>query len=94
MDILYSDTQSKGDYTTLTPLKEGAAMERQTAQYIADMILELRNLAKGHDLETLQGLLEISYYEAYGVANRVEVPANELEHLQNIEKDAKRFTAA
>ncbi len=35
-------------------------MERQTALYIADMILELRNLAKGAQMTTLQGLLEIS----------------------------------
>jgi hypothetical protein len=69
-------------------------MERQTALYIADMILELRNLAKGAQMTTLQGLLEISYYEAYGVANRVEVPEHELERLQEIGADARRFNAA
>ncbi len=69
-------------------------MERQTALYIADMILELRNLAKGAQMTTLQGLLEISYYEAYGVANRVEVPDNELERLQEIGTDARRYNAA
>jgi hypothetical protein len=69
-------------------------MERQTALYIADMILELRNLAKGAQMTTLQGLLEISYYEAYGVANRVDVPDNELERLQEIGTDARRYNAA
>jgi hypothetical protein len=69
-------------------------MERQTALYIADMILELRNLAKGTQMTTLQGLLEISYYEAYGVANRVNVPENEQERLVEIGADARRYNAA
>jgi hypothetical protein len=69
-------------------------MERQTALYIADMILELRNLAKGGEMFTLQGLLEISYYEAYSVANLVIVPEHEFEHLQEIGADARRAAVA
>jgi hypothetical protein len=68
--------------------------ERDLANYIADMILELRNLAKGGQMSTLQGLLEISYYEAYGVANRVSVPPQEEQHLEDIGEDARRATAA
>jgi hypothetical protein len=69
-------------------------MERQTALYIADMILELRKLAKGGQMFTLQGLLEISYYEAYSVANCVIVPENELQHLEEMGADARRSAVA
>jgi hypothetical protein len=68
--------------------------ERELATYIADMVLELRNLAKGSNMSTLQGLLEITYYEAYGVAHRVEVPEGEEERLHEIGADARRVQAA
>jgi hypothetical protein len=59
---------------------------RDTAQYIADMVLELRNLARTVELKTLQGLLEVSFYEAFSAANRVEVPPEEIEHLRELSK--------
>jgi hypothetical protein len=59
---------------------------RETAQYIADMVLELRNMAKSSEHKTLQGLLEVSFYEAFSAANRVEIPAEELEHLRELSK--------
>jgi hypothetical protein len=57
---------------------------RETAQYIADMVLELRNMARSVEHKTLQGLLEVSFYEAFSAANRVEIPAEELEHLREL----------
>jgi hypothetical protein len=68
--------------------------ERELATYIADMVLELRNLAKGAKMSPLQGLLEISYYEAYAVANHVAVPAGEAEHLHEMGEDARRMGKA
>jgi hypothetical protein len=68
--------------------------EIDTANYIADMILELRNLAKSARMATLQGLLEISYYEAYSVANPVPVPEGELQHLEAIGADAQMVKAS
>lgn len=59
---------------------------RETAQYIADMVLELRNMAKAADHKTLQGLLEVSFYEAFSAANRVEIPDQEIEHLRQLSK--------
>jgi hypothetical protein len=59
---------------------------RDTAQYIADMVLELRNLARSVELITLQGLLEVSFYEAFSAANRVEIPPDEIEHLRELSK--------
>ena len=55
---------------------------RETAQYISEMVLEMRNLAKAADLKTLQGLLEVTYYESFTTANKVEIPPDEIEHLR------------
>jgi hypothetical protein len=72
-------TQPHGASKKTPPLKE-------TAEYVADMLLELRNLAKACDLKALQGLLEVSYYEAFSAANKVEVPPEELERLRELSK--------
>jgi hypothetical protein len=69
-------------------------MNRDTAQYIADMILQLRNLAKGSHMSTLQGLLEISYYEAFSAANAIVIPEGEEQRLQDMGAHARRFEAA
>jgi hypothetical protein len=52
---------------------------KEIAQYIADMVLELRIMAKSADLKTLQGLLEVSFYEAFSAANRVDIPPEYLD---------------
>jgi hypothetical protein len=62
--------------------KSAALKKRETAQYIADMVLELRNLTRGLDMKSLQGLLEVTFYEAATEANRVEIPPEEIEHLR------------
>ncbi len=59
---------------------------RETAQYIADLVLELRNMAKSADHKTLQGLLEVSFYEAFSAANRVEIPPEEIDKLRELSK--------
>jgi hypothetical protein len=59
---------------------------RETAQYIADMVLELRNMAKSLEMKTLQGLLEVSFYEAFSVANKVVIPEGEAEHLRKLSR--------
>jgi hypothetical protein len=58
--------------------------ERELAQYMADMLLEMRNLAKGAGFNTLLSLLEISYCEAFAIANKVEVPEGELQKLREL----------
>ncbi len=67
---------------------------RESAQYIADMILELRNMAKSGELKALQGILEFAYYEAFSAAHRVEVSAEELVHLDTIASDVRRAEGA
>jgi hypothetical protein len=61
----------------------------ETANYIADIILELRNLAKGQNMQALQGLLEIAYYEAFDVAHPVAIPPDAAQHLHEIGEDAR-----
>ena len=61
---------------------------KQAAEYIADMALELRNLAKANGLSTLQGLLEVAYYEAFGVSAQHQLPAGELERLAEMRRAA------
>jgi hypothetical protein len=62
--------------------------ERELAQYIADMLLEMRNMAKSAGLPTLLGLLEITYCEAFSIANKVEIPEGELEKLRRMAEAA------
>ncbi len=59
---------------------------RETAQYIADMTLELRNLTKDYNMKALQGLLEVAFYEASSEANRVDIPPEEIEHLNMLSR--------
>jgi hypothetical protein len=66
-----------------------ADSQRETAQYITDMVLELRNLARSSELKTLSGLLEIAFYEAFSLANKVEIPPAEVERLKALEAAAK-----
>ena len=68
--------------------------ETDTAQYIADMILELRNMSKASDFKILSELLEISYYEAFNCANKIEVPEGEEELLKSLGEDAHKAVSA
>jgi hypothetical protein len=65
--------------------------QRETAQYIADMILELRNLAKSAKLFHVMAPLEFAYYESYSAANRIEPPAGEVEHLRQLSKIVEKL---
>jgi hypothetical protein len=49
------------------------------AQYIADIILDLRNMANAANQKALRDLLELSFYEASFLANRTETPCEKLE---------------
>jgi hypothetical protein len=67
--------------------------QRETAQYVADMILEMRNMAKAAQLYTVTVPLEFAYYEAYSVANFVEIPPDERERLEALGKSAAESDA-
>lgn len=67
--------------------------QRETAEYLADMILELRNLARVSKLHTVMVPLEFAYYEAFGAANRVEVPQSEIERIKELSKVSEELEA-
>ena len=67
--------------------------QRETAQYVADMILEMRNMAKAAQLYTVTVPLEFAYYEAFSAANRVEVPQQEIERLRELGRIATETDA-
>ncbi|MCA0434134.1 MAG: hypothetical protein LCH46_12825 [Proteobacteria bacterium] len=56
--------------------------------------MELRNLAKGAELQSTRSLLELTYYAAYAAAHQVEMPEGELERLDRLGEDARRAGAA
>jgi hypothetical protein len=60
--------------------------EREVAQYTADIMLELRQLARNVKLNTLQGLIELCYYEAFSVANQPQISKEERERLAQLER--------
>jgi hypothetical protein len=62
----------------------------QTAQYIADMVLELRNLAKAADLRQLQEALELACYAAFHASHRSLVPEGETERVIALGADARK----
>ena len=68
---------------------ETEAQQRELAQYIADMLLELRNMARAAGLKTLLGLLEITFCEAFHVANKVEIPPGEVEKLRRLTQESR-----
>jgi len=61
------------------------------AQYVSDMTLELRNMAKAAKLYKIMVPLEFAYYEAFSVANRINIPKAELERLQALAKAAEKY---
>jgi hypothetical protein len=68
------------------PTTQLSPKDIQTANYIADMLLELRKMAKTAHLSTLMVLLEVSFYEAFSIANRIEIPPEEIVKLYEMER--------
>ena len=72
-----------GNSGALTP------QQRDTAQYVADMILELRNMAKAVKLYSVVLPLEYAYYEAFSMANKVMVPQAEIDRIRELSRAAE-----
>jgi hypothetical protein len=56
--------------------------DEDIVRYIADMALELRYMAARANRKFLVYLLEMVFYEAFSLANRVEPSAEDLRALQ------------
>ncbi len=54
------------------PRKLADAEARESAHYIADLTLELRNLARRNSLKFLAQLLEMAFQEAFLIAHRTQ----------------------
>ena len=54
---------------------------QECANYIAELALELRNLAKRNELKFLAQLLEMTFQEAFILAHKVEPTASDLKRL-------------
>jgi hypothetical protein len=67
--------------------------QREAAQYISDMILELRNMAKAVQLYHVMVPLEYAYYEAFSAANKIDVPDFEVEHIKKLSQIAAELEA-
>ena len=85
VELASSDVHAVGEAAVVTELPR-----KDAALYIAEMILELRNVAKAASLKSVQGYLELTYYEAYSEANKVAIPDGELQHLHAIGEDARQ----
>lgn len=72
-----------------TDTRRLSAQQRETAQYVADMILELRNMSKAAKLFTVTVPLEYAYYEAFSKANQVIPPQQEVDRLNELAKAAQ-----
>lgn len=56
----------------------GAIEKRETAQYIADFLLELRAMAKATGLKYLTYLIELAIYEAFEIGNTSKPKSRDL----------------
>ena len=79
-------TSSVGEETIAIKGRQPATspVAKDVANYVADMILELRNISKSAKLYKVMVPLEFAYYEAFHAANNVSVPKSELERLQHL----------
>lgn len=68
-----------------------AQRQHQTAEYLVDIILELRNLARTAQLYTVMVPLEYAYYEAFTAAHKVEVSPEDVERVRSLSKAGEEF---
>lgn len=88
MSIRHSQDRISHESSQHQTTEDRIARRKDLANYIADMILELRNMARANDMPTLLGLLEVTFYEAFSIANQVELPPDELEKLRALARAA------
>jgi hypothetical protein len=83
--------------TLVNTIKDGdiqrAHRQKEASQYICDMILELRNMAKANQLFQVMVPLEYAYYEAFSAANQMKAPPEEVERLRELGKVSESLEA-
>jgi hypothetical protein len=58
-----------------------SSTQRQGAEYIADILLGLRDVAKQNDLVFVVHLLEMAFYESFTIAHQVEPDLRAIESV-------------
>ena len=61
----------------------------ETARHMSDLLLKMRNLAHRSRMGFLTYLLEMAYYEAFSIANKVDLTADDLELLKQFKRQAE-----
>ena len=61
----------------------------ETADYITEIVGELRSLARGAELKALSEVLELAYYEAYSITNKVQTPPAVAKRIKALEQRGK-----
>ncbi len=59
--------------------KNYSDIQRQGAEYIADILLGLRGVAKQNELVFVVHLLEMAFYESFTIAHQVEPDLHAIE---------------
>lgn len=77
------------EYNTTNGVPVDGERQKETAQYIADIALELRNMARAVHLQQMMLPLELVYYQAFGAANPVDVPDGEAERIERLSQAVK-----
>ena len=85
--------RNKSPAPTSSQVQSPTPKQRETAQYAADMILELRNMAKSARLYPVMVPLEYAYYEAYSIAHQVTVPPGEIERITKLSRTVAELEA-
>jgi hypothetical protein len=67
----------------------GVGQTTETARLMSDLLLRMRDIASRSKMRFLAYLLEMAYYEAYSIANKVSLTADDLEQLRQINRQAK-----
>jgi hypothetical protein len=76
LPVATAEDDMSGAQLFLAPV---AISSRDVAQYIADLVLDLRNMTNPDNHKALRDLLELCFYEASFAANRSETASDKSE---------------
>lgn len=79
--LVYNEPENRIE-SDLAPNRQ----QRESAEYICDILLQLRNIAQAAKLRHVMVPLEYTYYEAYSVANYSSPPKDQIDWVKALEK--------
>jgi hypothetical protein len=81
-----SEALNSKDHSNVLDATRFTRQQREAADYVCEMILELRNVVLAGQLHELAEYLKRAYYKAYAVSHGVEVSAEQIRHIRVLEK--------